>query len=84
MITFMMIVTLVTGDTVHTHYDSQYKSYDECKSAMTYKKKMSMAVELREHISDGTIMSVICMPSSNYIDQRNMVIVLARTTETVI
>lgn len=80
----MMVVSLVTGDTVHTHYDSQYKSYDECKSAMTYNKKMSIAVELREHISDGTKMMFVCMPSNNYIDHRNMVIVLSRTTETVI
>ena len=84
MITFMMIVSLINGDTVHTHYDSQYKSYDECKSALTYKKKMSVAVELREHIKDGTKMTFICMPSSNYVDQRNMAIVLARSTETVI
>ena len=84
MITFMMIVSLITGDEVHVHYDSQYKSYGECKENVTQKKMMEVSVELKELIRNGTRMTFICMPSSNYLDQRNIAIALARSTETVI
>lgn len=85
MIMFILTVTLLSSDgDVHTHYDSQYKSYDECRLSITKDKQMDMAIELREHIKDGTSMSFICMPGSNHLDHRHIAIELHRLTESVI
>ena len=78
---FMLVVSMVTGDDVHTHYDSQYKSYDECRQSITKDKQMAVAVEQREHIKDGTMMMFVCMPSSNYLNQRDIAIRYGESTE---
>lgn len=82
----MLVVSMVTGQVVHTHYDSQYMSYDECKAALNKEKQIEILLlpEVRDHIEKGTVMTFICMPTQNWIDQRNMAIAQARSTETVI
>ena len=77
----MLVVSMVTGDDVHTHYDSQYKSYVECRQSITKDKQMVVALAQREHIKDGTMMMFVCMPSSNYINQRDIAIRYGESTE---
>ena len=77
---FMLVVSMVTGDHVHTHYDSQYKSYVECRQSITKDKQMVVALAQREHIKDGTMMMFVCMPSSNYINQRDIAIRYGEST----